>query len=246
MAFSVFFCFKRNAKKAQIKANKMSVTKINLEGWQDYRGDHAGVLLYVETSAQATLPVRDQLNENGKGQLSEPNYETATYNLVGCFNPRAINSIVKNKHRYILFGTRYQGVDANFQGKFLIHGFMRIDKIKDVRPIHVRRFMLNGGEGEEPDCMHMAKAWGLWSEDMKFFSLEDSFELTEEVMKGWGYKGRITKQMKLLLEDQKLDDILDWFKDKKDITEEYILTAKEFADAIEDEDEEEEDEGDDW
>jgi hypothetical protein len=226
----------------------MSVTQINLDGWQDYRGDSAGVLLYVETSKQAVLPVRDQLNENGKGHFTEPNYETASYNLVGCFNARSINSIVNNKHRYILFGTRYQGVEAEYTGKFLVHGYMRIDKIKDTRPVHVRRYMLHGGDAE-PECMHMNKSWGLWSSDIKFFSLADCFELTEEVMKNWGYKGRITKQMKLLLDGEKLEDILNWFADKADITEEYIRTAQEFSEIIEEEEEDVEvadDEDDEW
>ncbi len=225
----------------------MSKQMINLDGWQDYRGDHAGVLFYVETTKQAELPVRDQLNENSRGHLSEPNYESNTYNVAGCFNARAINSIIKNKHRYMLFGTRYQGVEESYKGRFLIHGYMRIDKIKDVRSIHVRRYMRSGGD--EPECMRMSKMYGLWSEDMKFFSLEDSFELTETVMKGWGYKGRITKQMKLLLEDEKLDEILEWFSTKTDIIDEYIETAVEFRDAIDDAEEEEEVEeeaGEDW
>ena len=52
----------------------MPKTQINLDGWQDYRGNAAGSLLYVETSHQSEMPVRDQLNENGKGFLYEPNY----------------------------------------------------------------------------------------------------------------------------------------------------------------------------
>jgi len=222
----------------------MSQTQINLEGWQDYRGDHAGILLYVETSHQAALPVRDQLNENGKGFLTEPNYETSTYGFIGCFNSRAVNSIVRNKHRYILFATRYQGIEQEMQNKFLIHGYMRIDKVKDVRSRHVRQFVRNVTD-VEPECMNLDKSMACWSQEMKFFSLEDSFELTEEVMKGWGYKGRITKQMKLLLEGEKLDSILEWFSEKKDLTNEYISTVSEFK-ALQEESEEEDDDDEDW
>src|SRR5574344_2100262 len=85
----------------------MPRTQINLEGWQDYRGVNAGALLYVETSHQSSVPVRDQMNENGKGFFFEPNYETSTYGLVSCCNAKSINAIVhgKSKSRYILFGT---------------------------------------------------------------------------------------------------------------------------------------------
>ena len=60
----------------------MPKTQINLEGWQDYRGNAGGSLLYVEASHQSGMPVRDQLNENGKGLLYEPNYETSTYGMM--------------------------------------------------------------------------------------------------------------------------------------------------------------------
>lgn len=220
----------------------MPITRINLEGWQDYRGDHAGVLLFVETSKQAALPVRDQLNECGKGFLTEPNYETATYNLVGGFNTRNINSIVKNNHRYILFGTRYQGINEEFKDRYFIHGYMRIDKIKDARSIHMNRFMR--GETTEPECINQKHAWACWSDEIRFYRLEDCFELTEKVMKNWGYKGRITRQMKLLLENEKLDEIIEWFSSKNNIVEEYIQTAIEFKDSLDDDNEEED--GDDW
>jgi hypothetical protein len=77
----------------------MPKTQINLEGWQDYRGNMAGSLLYVETSHQSEVPVRDQMNENGKGFFYEPNYETSTYGLMSCCNVKNINAIVKAKSR---------------------------------------------------------------------------------------------------------------------------------------------------
>lgn len=221
----------------------MAATQINLEGWQDFRGDHAGVLMYVETSKQSVLPVRDQLNEQGKGNLFEPNYETRTYGFISSKNARAVNSIIKNKHRYVLFGTRYDGVEDEFKGKFLIIGYMRIDKVKDVKQRHVHNYMRNLDSQDEPECMDLDKSYALYSEDMKFFNPEDCFELSSDVMKGWGYKGRVTKQMKLLLENEKLDDVLTHFGTKTDISDEYIETVKEFIEFMNEDDEEEEDEG---
>lgn len=218
----------------------MAATQINLEGWQDFRGDHAGVLMYVETSKQSVLPVRDQLNEQGKGNLFEPNYETRTYGFISSKNARAVNSIIKNKHRYVLFGTRYDGVEDEYKGKFLIIGYMRIDKIKDAKSRHVHSYMRNLDSQDEPECLNLDHAYALYSEDMKFFSHEDCFELSQDVMKGWGYKGRVTKQMKLLLEDEKLDDVLNHFESKKDLSDEYIETVKEFIEFLNEEDEEDE------
>jgi hypothetical protein len=212
---------------------------INLDGWQDYRGDHAGVLVYVETSHQAAVPVRDQLNENGKGFLTEPNYETATYGMKKCQNPRTINSIIRNKHRYLIFGTRYEGFNEVFKDKYLIMGYMRIDKVKDLRSRHIHQYMANPESGEsEPECVSMDKSMAIWSNDMKFVSLQDCYVLSEEVMKSWGYKGRVTRQMKLLLENEKLDQLLDYFSQKEDMTEEYIATVQEFVEALEEEEEE--------
>lgn len=224
----------------------MAATQINLEGWQDFRGDHAGVLMYVETSKQSVLPVRDQLNEQGKGNLFEPNYETKTYGFISSKNARTVNSIIKNKHRYVLFGTRYNGVEENFTGKFLIIGYMRIDKIMDVKKRHVHAYMRHLENQSEPECMNLDESYALYSEDMKFFAPEDCFELSSEVMKKWGYKGRVTKQMKLLLEDEKLDDIIHHFDSKNDISNEYIETVKEFIEFMNDEDEDEDENTGDW
>ena len=223
-----------------------AATQINLEGWQDFRGDHAGVLMYVETSKQSVAPIRDQLNEQGKGNLYEPNYETRTYGLRSSQNSRAVSSIIKNKHRYVLFGTRYDGVEEEFKGQFLIFGYMRIDKVKDVRTRHIHNYMRDMESQKEPDCMTLSEAFALYSEDMKFFMPADCFNLSSEQMQTWGYKGRVTKQMKLLLEAEKLDDVLNHFSDKEDASDEYITTVKEFISALEDEDDDDEEEGDAW
>ena len=158
----------------------MPKTQINLEGWQDYRGNAAGSLLYVETSHQSEMPVRDQLNENGKGFLYEPNYETSTYGLMSCYNVKAINAILKAKSRYILFGTRYEGLsDSELRNKYLIMGYMRIDKIKDVRTRHIQRYMANP-ELQEPECMQMEHNWAVYG-PMRFVSMNDAFVVTDEV-----------------------------------------------------------------
>ena len=210
----------------------MPKTQINLEGWQDYRGNAAGSLLYVETSHQSEMPVRDQLNENGKGFFYEPNYETSTYGLMSCCNVKNINAIVRAKSRYILFGTRYEGLsDSEKRNKYLIMGYMRIDQIKDVRTRHIQRFMSNP-ELQEPECMQMEHNWAVYG-PMRFVSMDDSFLVTDEILKEWGYKGHASRQLKAVFQKEHLDQILSYLDSKEDKIEEYIAIVDEFKEALE-------------
>ncbi|MDR1760799.1 MAG: hypothetical protein LBR60_09810 [Fibrobacter sp.] len=209
----------------------MPKTQINLDGWQDYRGTQTGALLYVETSHQSAVPVRDQLNENGKGFFYEPNYETSTYDFVSCYNVKNINTIVKNKNRYILFGTRYEGASVpELKNKYLITGYMRIDKIKDVRSRHLEKFMSSPG-ADVPECMNIEKCWAIWGL-MRFTSLEDSFMITDELLKEWGYKGRASRQLKTVFNKEHLEIILAHLDSKPDMIDEYIATVDEYKEVL--------------
>lgn len=209
----------------------MAKVQINLEGWQDYRGMNTGALLYVESSKNASVPVRDQLNENEKGFLYEPNYETSTYGFMSCYNVKNVNAIVKGKSRYILFGTRYEGLDPEYRNKYLIHGYMRVDKTRDVRTRHVQKYMANPGSAE-PECWQMEHDMAVYG-PMKFVSFADSFELTDEKLKEWGVRGHASRQLKTKFEGEKLQAILDHLDSKPNIIDEYIATVDEYKEALE-------------
>lgn len=211
----------------------MAKTQINLEGWQDYRGETAGALLYIETSHQSIVPVRDQLNENGKGFFFEPNYETSTFGLISCCQAKSLNNILKNKSRYILFGTRYEGSIPDFKNKFLIMGYQRVDKVKDVRSRHLQHFLSNPS-AQEPECMALEKSMATWG-PMRFVALQDSFILTDDQLKTWGYKGRATRQLKVVFNKEHLELILAHLDSKPDLTDEYIATVDEYKVALEEE-----------
>ncbi len=210
----------------------MPKVQINLDGWQDYRGNFAGSLLYVETSKESGVPVRDQLNENEKGlYLYEPNYETSTYGFMSCYNVKNINAIVKAKSRYILFGTRYEGLsESELKNKYLIHGYMRIDKIRDVRTRHMQKYMANPGL-EEPECMQLEKNIAVYG-PMHFVSFADSFILTDELLKEWGFKGHASRQLKSVFKDDRLKMILDHLDSKQQMIDEYIDTVDELKEAL--------------
>jgi len=209
----------------------MPKVQINLEGWQDYRGANSGSLLYIESSHQSAMPVRDQLNENGKGHFYEPNYETSTWGLVSCCYAKSVNALVKSKHRYLLFGTRYEGFDAAFRNKFIITGYQQIEKVKDLRSRHMQHYMAKAMP-EEAECINLDKSMATWG-PMRFVSLEDSFILTDEQIKNWGLKGRATRQLKLVLEGAALKQVMDHLNSKTDRTEDYISTVDELKSALE-------------
>ncbi len=200
--------------------------------WQDYRGKGEGVLIHLDATTKHVLPVREPIDENGLA-MTEPNYETGTYGFLQCANAKTRLATMKNRRRYFLFGTRYQGLDEASKGKFLIVGYMRLDKILEVRKRHVHKWMEAQQAGvPAPECMDMDLCYAFQSEEMNFYSPEDSFELSEDLMKKWGYKGKVTKQMKLTFTEEKLEVILAHFKTRTPRNQEYIAAAKELEEAL--------------
>lgn len=193
--------------------------------WQDYRGKNEGVLLHVGSSRNHALPVRELIDSNGRAVL-EPNYETGTYGVIQCNEARTRMAAFKARRRYFLFGTRYQGEVEAYRGRFFIVGFMRLEKSMEVRTRHVHKWM-EQKDTAPPECMEMDACHAFQSAEMKFYSVEDSFELTEALMQEWGYKGKITKQMKLTFTEDKMDLILEHFKGKTARNAEYQAAVKE-------------------
>ncbi len=201
--------------------------------WQDYRGKSEGVLVHVDTTRKHELPVRDVLNEYGRGAQLDPHYETSTYNLMSCVNSKLCSATIKNKRRYLLFGTRYQGTREELRSRFLIIGYMRIDRNLEVRKRHVHQWMENPNLGIEPECINEEECYAFGSDDMRFYAPEDAFELSEATMQEWGYKGKITKQMKLTFVDDKLQAILGHLQGRTERSADYIAAISELLQAKE-------------
>lgn len=199
--------------------------------WQDYRGKGEGVLIHIDTARQHALAVRETVDDSGLPMV-EPNYETGTYSFLQCANAKTRLATMKNRRRYFLFGTRYQGLVEAMKGKFLIVGYMRLDKVLEVRKRHVHKWMELKQSSGAPECMDMTECYSFGSEEMNFYSAEDSFELSEALMKSWGYKGKVTKQMKLTFTEEKLSVILEHFKAKTPKNAEYISAAKELEESL--------------
>ena len=187
--------------------------------WQDYRGKGEGVLVHLSTSTRHVLPVLETPDADGEPAL-EPNFQTGTFGLLQCVEARTRLAAWKARRRYFLFGTRYRGLLKELQGRFLILGYMRLDKSMDVRTRHIHKWMENKGSAS-PECIDMEACYAFQSGEMNFYAPADCFELSEELMKQWGYKGKITKQMKLSFTEDKLSRILEHFRDKTPCNGEY-------------------------
>ncbi|HXP90167.1 MAG TPA: hypothetical protein VN931_04460 [Fibrobacteria bacterium] len=212
----------------------MPRTQIDLSQWQDFRGKDEGVLIHINTSREAVMPVRDALDEFGKGQQTEPNYETSTFGLAGPSQVQLRNSLVKNKKRWIFFGTFYEGLSEAHKGKLLLMGYMRIDKIRDVKKLHLRRWALRDGTADEllSRYFELENCWALYSDEMRFFSPADSIEVTPELAKKWGAKGKLNKQLRISLTSEQTHSVLELLRLRPDQTEEYIATVREFQEFL--------------
>jgi hypothetical protein len=205
---------------------------VNKDGWQDYRGKNEGVLIHLDTVKEHLLPIH--LSENDRGQIiAEPGYEgKGTVGFFNCEHAKTRLAAFKNRRRYFLFGTRYQGLAEAFKGKFLVIGVMRLDKEIDVRKRHVHKWMEAANVGTGPGCTDMEECYAFSSEELNFYAPEDCFELSEKLMKDWGYKGKITKQMKLTFTEEKIKIILEHFKSKTPANAAYAKASKKLAEAV--------------
>ncbi|MCL2260307.1 MAG: hypothetical protein FWC15_03015 [Fibromonadales bacterium] len=198
-------------------------TQINFDGWQDYRGKLGGAIIYTETSHNCIVPVRDQLNENGNGEFLDPNYETGTVGLFAYTNTKDINKAIKSKVRYLFFGTRYEGSNSDYKNRYLIIGYMRMDKIKDVRGLFLQRYL----NDYNPTFLNLdvcMAAWGL----MRFVSFEDAYVLTDEILHDWGYAGRAARPLRTIFKEEHAKILIEYFDSKADQTDEYIDTILEY------------------
>lgn len=192
------------------------------ENWQDYRGKGEGVLIHLSTTRRHELPVRDSVETR---PVLEPNYEAGTFGFIQCIEARARMAALKARRRHFLFGTRYQGLIEPLRGRFLIIGTMRLDRTLDVRKKHSHQWM-EKNSSEPPDCLDMESCPAFQSGEMNFYAPADAFELSEELMQKWGYKGKITQQMKLTFTEDKLSRILDHFKEKTPCNADYQEALK--------------------
>ena len=85
---------------------------------------------------------------------------------------------------------------------------------------------------EEPECMQLEHNWAVYG-PMRFVSMDDSFLVTDEILKEWGYKGHASRQLKAVFNKDHLEQILNHLNSKEDKIDEYIAIVDEFKEALE-------------
>jgi hypothetical protein len=187
--------------------------------WQDYRSSNTGMVVFYASDPIAELPIREVPEELPSEILPEPNYETGTYGLYGCGKSKIRSAFIRSKIRYLLFVTKYEGTRAEYKGRLFITGYFRISKTAEVKKLHIRY-------GSEYSCIDEEACYALRADESRFVAVDHAFALTEEVMKTWNYKARITKQTRIILDGQNTGTIVEYLKSKQDVTSQYVAETK--------------------
>ncbi len=211
-------------------------TSVDSIKWQDYRGSKCGMIVYYNTDPVSELPIREIPEELPSDIICDPHYETGTYGFYGCKHTKTRNSFIKNKYSYLFFMTKYAGTNVDFLDDLMITGFYRIKHTTDSQRLHIRYL-------DSYSCVNEDFCISFKAKEVCFFSVEEAFKLTPEVLKDWSCTSRITRQTKIVLEDNKTTELLNYFSKKENIIGKYIEETErlipELSDYEEDEDDEE-------
>lgn len=197
------------------------VMKVSVESvlWQDYRASNTGMVVFYTSDPVSELPIREIPEDLPSNILPEPNYETGTYGFYGCAKSKIRNAFAKSKIRYLLFMTKYAGTNPDFKDKILITGYFKITKVANVKRVHIRYC-------SDYSCLDEDVCNALRADEKRFVSVEDAFVITEDVLKSWDYKTRVTRQTRVLLDEEKTMEVVEFLKSKDDITSEYIAETE--------------------
>jgi len=208
-------------------------TSVHSVKWQDYRGSETGMIVFYNTDPVSEIPLRELPEELPSEIVLDPNYETGTYGLYGCKHTKTRSSFSKKKIRYLFFMTRYAGTNIDFMDELVITGFYRIKQTADVQKLHIR--YLN-----EYSCINEDSCLALRADKVHFVAVTDAFMITPEVLESWGSKSRVTRQTKIMLDEEKTAELLAYLESKRNIIDLYSSETERLQPAIdEDEDEEE-------
>lgn len=193
------------------------VMKISTDGaaWQDYRASNTGMVVFYTSDPVSEIPIREVPEEIPSEVTPEPHYETGTYGFYGCSKSKVRNAFVKSKIRYLLFMTKYEGAKADFKEKVMITGFYKITKVADVKKMHIRYC-------SEYSCLDEDTCSALKAEEVRFVNVEDALILSPEVLKKWDYKTKITKQARILLNEDQTLEVVEYLRNKPDATSQYV------------------------
>ncbi|MDR3013560.1 MAG: hypothetical protein LBU70_10220 [Chitinispirillales bacterium] len=183
--------------------------------WQDYRASNTGMVIYYGSDPISELPIREIPEKHPSEIESEPHYETGTFGYHSCVRLKIRSTFVKSRIRYMFFITKYAGINENSKGKYFVTGFYRVAKIADVKKYHIRTC-------EDYSCLDEKVCYALRADEVHFVSIKDAFPVSPQLLKDWGFNGRLTRQSRLLLTEEQTAVVLDFLRKKKNIRDKYI------------------------
>ena len=199
-------------------------SNINTSKWQDYRGKNKGSLLYLDTASYSKLPICDILHNNSH---LDPDYSKGTFGISQCVKTQERSSFIKLRKSHLFFTTVYQGTEKEYQGKHLIFGYMHVSHILNIQARHRRNWLTDSNEDQAiPTCFKRYNCFAFHGQETLFYSIQDSLILTVDLLKQWGYGGRVARNLKLTLEDERLTNLLTHFKSKTPINQQYTEEAQ--------------------
>jgi hypothetical protein len=203
--------------------------------WQDYRAGDTGIVVHYSSDPVSEIAIREIPEEINSAVVPEPNYETGTYGLYGCEHPKIRSAFSKGKHRYLFFMTKYAGTNEQLRGSVIVTGYYRIVKTADAKKFHLRYC-------SEYGCLESEECVALRANEVHFVSLKDALVLDEAMLKEWAFTSKITRQTRIILDQEKTAKLLDHLNSKPQAVNEYIQETKRLQphDAEEEASEEEE------
>jgi hypothetical protein len=194
-----------------------SVIKSAAEGalWQDYRASNTGMVIFYGSDPISELPIREIPERYPSEIESEPNYETGTFGYYSCARTKIRSTFVKSKIRYLLFITKYAGTGEGLLGKYMVTGFYRVTKTADVKRRHIRSCA-------DYSCLDEKVCYALRAEEVHMVSATDAFPVTPQMLKEWGFSGRLTRQSRIILTEEQTATVVDFLRGKADIKDKYI------------------------
>ena len=199
--------------------------------WQGYRSGKEGYVVYYESDTESELPIRRITGTKKSDHNQEdPNYETKTYGLYDCINSNLRNAFERKKYGYIFFITKYQGKLEEYDGKYLLTGYYKINATADVQKLHLR-------ELENTTCINSRQCQALKADEAVFLRTEDAPKVTKATLKSLGYEKKITRMTKIELSDEQVQKLLKKFAGKENAIEEYIEQHNELKPLLEGDDE---------
>ena len=213
-----------------LETSKKSVDSIL---WQDYRAAQTGMIVHYVSDPVSEIPIREIPEEINSSVIPEPNYENRVYGFFGCIRPKIRSAFFKSKIRYIFFLTKYAGSKDEFKDKAIITGYFRIFKTADVQKLHLR--YLN-----DASCIDADSCIALRADEAHFVALKNAYIVDDEKLKAWGYNAKINKQLRIVLDTEKTNQLLDYLKSKPNQLDVYIAETKRLQPHTEEEEPEEE------